>query len=431
MTKEKKERIAVISGIRTPFSKGDGPLKQNQADDLGIFAIKALLNEINLDPKKIDEIIIGNVAQPANAANIARVIALKAGLSESIPAYTVHRNCASGMESVSSAALKLRQNEATYIIAGGTESMSNIPFLYSQKMKSFFEGMFKAKKLSQKLQQLATFKLSNLKPVIGLIEGLTDPTCNLIMGLTAENLVREFKISREEQDRYALNSHQKAIKAQNKIAEEIIPVPILPEYKNMLNHDYGPRGEQTLTALKKLRPYFDRQTGTVTVGNACPISDGAAMLMLMTESKAKAEGHSVLGYISDYTYAGLDPKRMGLGPIYASHKLFKKTGVNLKNIDLIEMNEAFAAQIIANERAFASKKFANNYLNEADAIGEIDPNKLNVNGGAIAIGHPVGTSGTRILLTLMKELKRQNKQRGLATLCVGGGQGAAFLVESN
>lgn len=428
---KKKNRIAVVSGIRTPFAKGDGPLKNIQADDLGALALKALMNESDSNKNEIDEIIIGNVAQPANSANIARVIALKAGFNKSIPAYTVHRNCASGMESISSAAYKLLNGDENKIIAGGTESMSNIPFLFKPKMKKFFEELFKAKTISQKLNCLRKFKLSNLMPIIGLVEGLTDPTCNLIMGLTAENIVNEFKISREEQDKYALESHQKAIKSRELLKEEISPIPIMPDYKSILDQDHGPREEQTLSALQKLKPYFNRQTGSVTVGNACPISDGAAMLLLMTETEAKKEKKEVLGYINSFAYAGCEPRTMGLGPVFATQKLFKKTGFSINDMDLIEMNEAFAAQIIGNLRAFESKTFAKKHFDQSMAVGKIDEKKLNVNGGAIALGHPVGTSGTRLILTALKELKRRGKERALATLCVGGGQGAAFVVESN
>ena len=427
--KNKNERIAVIDGLRTPFIKAGTDIKELGADDLGTIALKELLKRMPIKNDEIDEVIIGNVAQPAHAANISRVIALNAGLKQEIPAFTVHRNCASGMESVSSAAYKLFADECQFIIAGGTESMSNIPFLFSDKMKQIFEELMKAKTPLKKIQKLLSIRLKYLKPELAVVKGLTDPTCNLIMGLTAENIVNQFKITRIEQDEYALKSHQKAINNISKLNEEIIPI-IHPHLNKIISRDNGPIENQSIEKLQKLKPYFDRKYGTITVGNACPLTDGAAMLLLCKESTAKNRKLPVLGYINQFTYAGLDPKRMGLGPVFATNKLLIKTGLKIKDFDLIEMNEAFAAQIIGNLKAFESKKFANEELNQTDAIGQIDINKLNVNGGAIALGHPVGTSGTRILLTALKELKRQKKQLALANLCVGGGQGAAFILES-
>ena len=427
----KKERLAIIDGIRTPFCKSGGPLKEYQADHLAIHTLNHLLDKLSIERSLIDEVILGNVAQPANAANISRVVSLKAGLSPSIPAYTVQRNCASGMESISTAYNKIFSNQAEIIIAGGTESMSNIPFLFNNHMKEYLELFMRCKTAKQKVSHLLKFKLKFLKPVIGLLEGLTDPTCGLVMGLTAENLAKEFTINRQAQDEYALKSHQKAVKAikSKKFTEEICPIPIKTNYKAFQETDDGPREDQSIAALTKLRPYFDRKTGTVTVGNACPITDGAAMTLVMKESKAKELKLKPLGFIKDYAYAGLQPERMGLGPVFATSKLLEKTNEKIQNIDLIEMNEAFAVQILANLKAFGSKSFAKENLNKSEAVGEIDPKRVNVNGGAIALGHPVGTSGTRIVITLLKELQRQKKHKGIANICIGGGQGGAFLLE--
>ena len=248
------------------------------------------------------------------------------------------------------------------------------------------------------------------------------------MGLTAENLATEFKISRSDQDNYALESHLKAIKGQSHVAQEMMAIPT-PDLATMMEFDDGPREEQSIEALAKLRPYFDRRNGTVTVGNACPLTDGAAMVALMRESMAKEKGLQVLGYLRDYAYAGLDPHRMGLGPVYSTSKLFDRTGLTIDDIDLVEMNEAFSAQILGNLSAFESDYFSQTFLGKDKAVGKIELSKLNVNGGAIAIGHPVGTSGTRIILTLLKELKRRQLRRGLATICIGGGQGGACVVE--
>ncbi|PUE66521.1 thiolase family protein [Arcobacter caeni] len=422
-----KERIAVIDGLRSPIAKANGKLNDISADTLGSIITKELVLRNNLDYKQFDEVIMGNVAQPANAANIARVMAIRAGFPQSIPAYTVHRNCASGMQSISSAIEKINSNQGELYLVGGMESMSNIPLLYNDEFKNLITKFTYSKSIVEKLEILTTFRLRFLKPTIGLLSGLTDPISGKIMGITAENLANEFKISRAAQDEYALNSHKKAQKAiEDRIFKDEIH-PIMTKNASMSSDD-GVRFNQTIESLNKLNPIFIKDGGTVTAGNSSQVSDGACSLIVCTESKAKELNLEPIGFISDYSYAGLDAHRMGLGPIYATKKLFDKIGISLKDIDLIEMNEAFAAQIIANLEAFKSEDFCQKTFN-SPALGEIDESILNVNGGAIALGHPVGMSGARIVLTALKELKRRNKNKALATLCIGGGQGAAFLLE--
>lgn len=426
-----KERMAIIEGWRTPFCKAGTDLASISADDLGAFVVREMLNRIEFNSDEIDELIFGNVGQPVNAPNIARVVALKAGLNQIIPAYTVHRNCASGMESITTAANKILAGQVKVVVAGGTESMSNYPLLYNKPMSKLFSELMRAKSPTQKLSTLLSFRPHYLKPVIAVMEGLTDPICSLNMGQTAEVLAKEFNISRQHQDEFALQSHVKAAKAQadNIFLDEILNLPHGPDYKTMVSTDNGIRVDQTLEALKKLRPIFDRQEGTVTAGNACPISDGAASVLMMSESEAKKRGLNPLGYVKDYAYAGLEPHRMGLGPVYATAKLFGNNKMTMKDIDLVELNEAFSVQVLANQMAFDSTQFAQDYLNRSHALGAIDDHKLNINGGAIALGHPVGTTGTRIIITLLKALKRGQKNVGLATLCIGGGQGGAVLLE--
>ena len=422
-----KERIAIIDGLRSPIAKANGKLNDISADTLGAIITKELVLRNDLDYKQFDEVIMGNVAQPANAANIARVMAIRAGFPQSTPAYTVHRNCASGMQSISSAIEKINSNQGDLYLVGGMESMSNIPLLYSDNFRNLITKFTYSKSISEKFKLLTTFRLNFLKPTIGLISGLTDPISGKIMGITAENLANEFKISRAEQDIYALNSHKKAQKAiEDGVFKDEIH-PIMTKNASMMDDD-GVRFNQTIESLNKLNPIFIKDGGTVTAGNSSQVSDGACSLIVCTESKAKELNLEPIGFISDYSYAGLDAHRMGLGPVYATKKLFDKTGITLKDIDLIEMNEAFAAQVIANLKAFASEEFCQKTFN-SPALGEIDESILNVNGGAIALGHPVGMSGARIVLTALKELKRRDKNRALATLCIGGGQGAAFLLE--
>lgn len=427
----KRERIAIISGLRTPMARAGGKFQHLPADTLGSRIVRETVMRSSVGFDEFDEVIIGNVAQPIHAANIARVIALRSGFPRETPAFTVHRNCASGMQSITSAADRIRAKEGNIYLCGGVESMSNIPLVYNQKMTALFVKLSKSKTFSERLHALLEFRPGFLKPIIGLMSGLTDPVSGLMMGSTAEVLAREFGISREAQDDFALESHQKASKAKQsgRFAQETLPIIYDDEKGRILAYDDGIRDGQTLEALAALKPYFDRVNGTVTAGNASQITDAAAAVIVMGEEEAKRRGLTPLGYVSDYVYAGLDPKRMGLGPVISTHKLFKRTKLSMKEIDLVEINEAFAAQVIACLKSFDSAAFAKTHFNESKAIGAIDPEILNVNGGAVALGHPVGMTGTRMVLTLLHELRNRHLQRGLATLCIGGGQGAALLLE--
>jgi acetyl-CoA C-acetyltransferase/acetyl-CoA acyltransferase len=419
--------IAIVEGVRTPFVKAFGPLAAVPAQDLGVHAVRAVLDRAHLTPQQIDQVVFGNVAPPAEASNLARVIALLAGIPQDRIAHTVQRNCASGMEAITTAAQLIQLNEARTVVVGGSESMSRIPLLYNDEATALFLRLGRARGWWQRLRTLLAFRPRHFHPVPALKLGLTDPVCGLIMGATAEVLAEEFGVTRAEQDTFALESHRRAVDAQKRgvLSEEIAPLTVGGKE---IDEDVGPRADQTLAALAKLKPFF-KEGGTVTVGNSCPLTDGAAAVVVMSGEAARAEGRTPLGYLRAYAYAGCDPRRMGLGPIFATSKLLAKTGLSLQDIDLIEMNEAFAAQVIANERAFASPRFAQDELGRSEPLGVLDRGRLNVNGGAIALGHPVGATGTRLVLTLLQELRRRGLQRGLATLCVGGGQGAALLLE--
>lgn len=426
-----KERIAIIEGLRTPIAKAGGKLKDIRAERLGAHIVQELVLRVGLPFEKYDEVIMGNVSQPGHAANVARVIALEAGFPNSTIAYTVHRNCASGMESISSAASKIISGEGEIFLCGGVESMSNIPLLYSKEMKELYEALFKAKSLSEKLYTLTHFRPKYIKPIIGLMQGLTDPVSGLMMGSTAEILAQDFGISRQEQDLFSLQSHKKAEAAIRAgiFKEEIAPIVYDTKEGRIMEEDDGVRFGQNMEALGRLRPFFDRKNGTVTAGNASQVSDAAAAVVVMSEKKAKLMGLEPMGYLSHYAYAGLDPKRMGLGPAYATAKLFNKHRMSMKDIDLIEMNEAFAVQVLANLVAFESDAYAKEHLHRSRALGSIDTTLLNVNGGAVALGHPVGMTGTRLVIHTLKELRRRGKNRGLATLCIGGGQGGSMILE--
>ncbi len=427
----------LVNAIRTPFAKAGTQLKKISAVELGRFALSELIARSGLSVSQIgtlvDEVIIGNTGTPSDAANISRVVALNAGLPESVSAYTVHRNCASAMESVAQASLKVESGHYDVIVAGGTESMSQMPLIYNNTALDFFEQMSRAKSATQKIAMLAKMPIGAfLKPRIAIMEGLTDPFCGINMGNTAEVLAKEFKISRQEQDQFALASHQKAASAAERgmYSDEIAPFAIPPKYKEILSEDSGPRKGQSLEALAKLKPYFDRKHGTVTVGNACPITDGAAMALIANkQGLAKLGGTKPLAKVVGYAFAGLDPKRMGLGPVYATQKVLKQTGLKLSDMGVIEINEAFAAQVIACLMAFDSEIYCQEHFGTS-RMGLIELEKLNPNGGAIAIGHPVGSTGTRIILTAALEMKRRNEKYALATLCIGGGQGGAVILEN-
>ena len=423
------ERIAIVDGIRTPFSKMGADFNNISAQELGRIAARELIERLSLDVKMIDEVIFGCVAQPADAANIARVIALLAGVPKTTPAFTVHRNCASGIEAVVQAAIKIKAGEGSCYLTGGTESMSNIPFYFSKVYQEILTEISRAKTLPAKLQAFAKIRPNHfLVPRIGLQLGLTDPVCGLNMGQTAEVLVKEFGITRREQDEFALASHQKAIAARDILKEEIVPVIPGPKYKEAVLNDTGPREGQTIEALAKLKPFFEKGTGTVTAGNSSQITDGACALLIVSESRAKELGMKPLGYLREFAFAGVDPHRMGIGPAHAIPRALKKAGMKLSDIQAIEINEAFAAQVLACERALASEKFTKDFGYEG-YTGAINPEQLNIHGGAIALGHPVGTTGARLILTMLKHLNRKNLNTGLVSLCIGGGQGAAVVLE--
>lgn len=446
--------LAVIGGARTPLAKAFTRLASQTAVDLGRAALLGALAKAEVAADRIDEVIFGNVSGQPDAPNLGRVIALRAGVPEDRIGHTVNRNCASGMESIIAAWHSVatrplsdpdRPGGPRFVVAGGTESMSNIPMFFGREAAEAWVRLGRAKTIGERLSALARFRPRQFKPVIGIELGLTDPVCGLNMGQTAEILAGEFGINRHDQDEFAVASHQRAVAAADGcfLSGEITPVSTGDEGDDgppdEMTKDNGPRDHQTLEQLAKLRPLFKREGGTVTAGNSCPLTDGAAALVL-ADAAALADGGGTrgitdrvidpLGYITAFEIVGCDPRRMGLGPVYAIARLLRRTGLTLDDFDRIELNEAFAAQVIACRRAAESASFGRNQLGLGGPLGTIDPDRTNVNGGAIALGHPVGTTGTRLVLTLLRELRRSGMRRGLATLCVGGGQGVAIMVET-
>lgn len=423
------KKIAIVDGVRTPFVKSWSLFDGLTAQRLGALCVTELLQRTEVDPAKVDEVILGCVGQPIDAANVARVVSLYAGIPKDKKAYTVHRNCASGFEAVTSASEKIQLGQDEIVIAGGTESMSHAPLVFSKESADLFMKLQRAKTFGQRLGVMMQFRPKHFQPNAALQLALTDPVCGLNMGQTAEVVAKKFGISRKRQDEFALASHQKVIAGRERLRDEIMTVFLPPKFEKWVQDDNGVREGQTLEALAKLKPVFDRAAGTVTAGNSSQITDGACVLLVMPEEKAKALGYEILGTLRHYTYVGLEPSEMGMGPAFAIEKVLREAKLGLKDIELFEINEAFASQVLASVDALNSKKFAEENFPEKQAVGQVPMDRLNVNGGAIALGHPVGVSGARLILTCLKEMKRRNLHRGLASLCVGGGQGGAVILE--
>lgn len=430
--KTEREPLAVLTGVRTPLAKAFGALAGVPADELGRIAVERLLAGHGDQPADVEEVVFGNVAGPPEASNVARVIAIRAGVPLDRIAHTVNRNCASGIEAVVAAWQAIAEKRAELILAGGTESMSSVPLLWDPRMKQWLVRWRRERRWWAKLALLAELRPSFFRPVPGLELGLTDPTCGLKMGETAELLAREFSISRASQDSFALRSHERALAAWERgfFRGEVISLSADETGGKPLERDTGPRPGLTLEALAKLPPVFERG-GTVTVGNSCAVTDGAVALLVASMRRAQVLEAEPLGYVRDYAVAGCDPRRMGMGPVFAISKLLQQTGRSLEDFDLVEINESFAAQVLACAKAMGSDRFAREHLGREQALGELDPERLNVNGGAIALGHPIGATGARLVLTLLRALRERGLRDGLASLCVGGGQGAAVWVQTS
>ena len=426
-----KEALYIVDGVRTPFAKMGTTLAACDAVELGRTVSAAVLARTALDPALIDEVVFGCVGNPVDAANVSRVIALRAGVPESVPAITVSRNCASGFEAITQASDKAANGRGDIFLVGGAESMSNYPLLYNASAVKKYTALGKAKTGGQKLAALLAFRPADFAPRIALMLGLTDPVCGLGMGQTAELLARDWQLTRALQDQFAVQSHQRAEAARDKFKDELTAVyPRGGREAQAVVSDNGVREGQTMEALGKLKAVFEKRGGTVTAGNASQITDGAVALIVMTEAGLKRTGLTPLGKLVGFAYAGCEPARMGLGPVYAIAKAEKLTGFKLQDADLIEINEAFAAQVLACRAAAASEEFGRKQLGRDTALGEIPLEKLNVNGGAIALGHPVGATGARLVLTALRELQRRGGKRALVSLCIGGGQGGALWLET-
>jgi acetyl-CoA acetyltransferase family protein len=421
----KTPSLVIVAAARTPFSRAGTDLAHLDAVELGRHAVAALLTRTGIDPMLVDETILGCVGQPPEAMNIARVIALRAGLPESKPAMTVHRNCASGLEALTLAHAKMCAGQGEVFVVGGTESMSNMPFYFSRPAVEKFTAMSRARDFTGRAKAALHFRPSDFAPVIGLKLGLTDPVSSLNMGQTAEVLSREFGITRDMQDAFAMRSHLCATRANHLLNQEIAPV----FGHNLVATDNGIRADSSLEKLGKLKPLFDTVTGTVTAGNSSQITDGAVALLVATEEAAAAHNWKPLGRLVSYAATGCDPARMGLGPVRALDAALHRSGWKLDEADVFEINEAFAAQVLAVMKCLADPGSARRAGLEAP-LGEIDPAKINACGGAIALGHPVGATGARLVQTALNQLHASDGKRAVISLCVGGGQGMAACLEA-
>jgi len=424
-----REPIYIIDGARTPFLKARNRPGPFSASDLATAAGSALLLRQPFAPTDLDEVILGCAAPSPDEVNIGRLAALRMGCGLKVPGWTVMRNCASGMQALDSAIANIGAGRSKLVLAGGGDALSRAPLLFSDAMVGWLANWYAAKSIGQRAALATKFKPAYLAPVIALMKGLTDPMVGLLMGQTAENLAFRFGITRHDMDAFAAESHRRVIAAQQAghYAGEV--VPLFDASGKLYETDDGMRADSTVDNLARLRPFFDKKYGNVTAGNSSQVTDGAAWLVLASEQAVKDFGLTPKGRIVDTQWAGLDPAQMGLGPVYAATPLMQRHGLGLNDLDAWEINEAFAAQVIACERAWASDEFCREELGMERAAGALDRAKLNVDGGAIALGHPVGASGARIVLHLLNVLERTGGRRGIAAICIGGGQGGAMLIE--
>ncbi|MDA8561680.1 acetyl-CoA C-acetyltransferase [Gammaproteobacteria bacterium] len=428
-TKQFNRDVYIVDGARSPFLKARGKPGDFSAADLAVSVGSRLLSKQSFSPSDLDEVVLGCMMPSPEEANIARVVALRLGCGEQIPAYTVQRNCASGMQSIDDAFKDISSGRCNLVLAGGTEVMSRAPLLYNNKMVNWLAGLMSSKTFSDKAKQIIKFRPDFLAPVFSLLKGLTDFSVNLNMGQTAEIIAHRFGITREQMDLFSVESHKKVgVGYDEKHFSDIYP--LYSTNGNCYEEDDGLRRDSSVEKLAKLKPFFDKKFGNVTAGNSSQITDGAALLLLASEEAVNKHNLPTIGKISNIAWAGLDPSEMGLGPVYASSKLLNNSNLKVDDIDFWEINEAFAAQVLACLAAFEDDGYCQKYLNLDKAIGKIDQSKLNVDGGAIALGHPVGASGARIVLRLMNILKRNDAKRGVASICIGGGQGGAMLIEN-
>jgi acetyl-CoA acyltransferase len=424
-----KGRVAIVDGCRTPFVKSGTDFQGMDVIDLASLAAAELIARLAVDGNLIDLSVFGVVVPALHAPNLGREVVFRTSLPWSIPGVTVNLACASSTRAMTFGAEAILTGEAEVVLAGGAESLSNVPIQFSRKAAKTFMELSRAKTLPQKVGILSKLRPADLAPVAPAI---AEYTTGQSMGESAEKMAKENDISRRAQDEIALLSHQRAAAAtaDGRLAAQIAPAFPPPRYDKAVTHDNGIRADSSLEALAKLKPVFDKRYGSLTAGNSSPLTDGGSAVLLMSEEKARALGYTPLGYIRSYAFTALNPGDQLLqGPAYAAPAALDAAGLKLGDVDLVEMHEAFAAQILSNMKAFASKKFAERELGRPDPMGVIDFERFNVTGGSIAIGHPFGATGARVATQLLYELRRRGKNLGLLTICAAGGVGFAMVVE--
>lgn len=422
--------VYVIDGSRTPFLRASGKGNPFSASDLAVAAGRPLLLRQPFSANELDEVILGCVMPAPDEANIARIASLRLGCGEETPAWTVQRNCGSGMQALDSGVRSIQSGQSSLVLAGGVEVMSRAPLMWSQGLIDWFSEWQRCG-LQARIKHLGRLKISLFRPIIALLKGLTDPTVGLSMGQTAEELAFRFQINREQMDSFAVQSHQRLAEAQddNHFRQEI--VPLFGNDGTVYEQDQGVRRNSSVEKLGILKPVFDRFVGLLTAGNSAQITDGACWLLLANEETVQKYALQPLGKITAASWAGLDPSQMGLGPVHASFKLLREQHIESSEVDYWEINEAFAAQVLACSQALTDESYCHNEVPHTPTpLKPIPSDRLNVDGGAISIGHPVGASGARIVLHLLHLLKRKGARRGIATLCIGGGQGGAMMAEA-
>jgi acetyl-CoA C-acetyltransferase len=422
-------KVYIVDGSRTPQLKSRGKIGPFSAGDLAVSAARPLLTRHHFPLDAIDEVILGCMMPGEREANIGRVVALRLGIPQSVPAWTVQRNCASGMQSIDSAFHNIANGRANLVLAGGVEAMSRAPVLYNHTMVNWLGDMMRARSLGQRLKVVSQFRPGHLKPVIALLFGLTDDIVGLNMGETAENIATQFGITRKQMDEFSMRSHHRLAAALDAGLLDEIEV-LYDERGNYYDHDDGMRADSSLENLAKLRPAFDKKYGNVTAGNSAQITDGAAWVVLASEEAVEQYNLPVLASIRDTQWAGLDPAVMGMGPVHAMTPIMERQQMAIADVDYWEINEAFATQVLGCLAAWNSDDYCKTYLNLQHAMGEIPQDRLNIDGGGISLGHPVGASGARIVLHLAKVLQRKQAKCGIASLCIGGGQGGAMLLDN-
>lgn len=422
-------RVAIVAGVRTPFVKAQTALQDMDVVDLAGIVTAELVARSGLDPESIDSCVFGTVIPALHAPNLGREAVFRAGLPETIPGSGVSMACASSNLAIARAAESVLAGSNSAVIAGGAESLSTVPIQFTRAAAKKLMRLNKARTTGQKLAVVKDLRPSDLTPVAPAI---AEYTTGLTMGQSGEKMAQENEVSRRAQDEIALMSHQRAAAAieEGLFDEYIVSVFPQPRYSQAVARDSGVRDDSSMAALAQLKPVFDRRYGTLTAGNSSPITDGAAAVLMMAEDHARALGIEPLGYVRSYAWAALDPATQLLqGPAYAAPVALDRAGLTLPDLDLIDMHEAFAAQILSNMKAFASPKFARDELGRASPLGEVDFDRCNVNGGSISIGHPFGATGARVTMQLLYELRRRDLDLGMLTVCAAGGVGFAMVVE--